>query len=99
MFSIWTRLKFCRLVRLNPFPNDILDRAELKEFATDNFKFDENGRKFSKQVENTVEKGKNARCEQFLLFPQVFHKTSTADTQNPGLVWERDKYIKISFGF
>ena len=53
----------------NPFPNDkILDSSKLKEFA-DNFKFDENGRMFSKQVENTVEKGEIARYEQFLLFP------------------------------
>ena len=31
--------------------------SKLKEFAGDNSKFDENGRKFSKQVENTVGKG------------------------------------------
>ena len=36
-------------------------------------------KKFSKQVENTVEKGEIARYEQFLLFPQCFQKTSTAD--------------------
>ena len=47
---------------------------ELKEFAGDNFKFDENGRKLSKQVENTVGKGEIARYEQFLLFPQCFLK-------------------------
>ena len=29
--------------------------------------------------------------EQFLLFPQCFQKTCTADTQKPGLVWERVK--------
>ena len=48
-----------------------------KEFADDNFKFDENGRKFSKWVENTVGKGEIARYEQFLLFPQCFQKTNT----------------------
>ena len=32
-----------------------------KGFAGDNFKFDENSRKFSKQVENTVGKGEIAR--------------------------------------
>ena len=42
------------------------------ETANDNFKFDENGRKLSKWVENTVEKGEIARHEQFLLFPQCF---------------------------
>ena len=51
----------------------------MKEFADNNFKFDENGRKFSKQVENTVGKGVIARYEQFLLFPQCFQKTCTAD--------------------
>ena len=44
------------------------------------FQFVENGRKFFKQVENTVGKGKIARYEQFLLFPQCFQKTCTADT-------------------
>ena len=35
-------------------------------------KFDENGRKLSKQVENTVGKGEIAPYEQFLHFPQCF---------------------------
>ena len=40
---------------LQPFPKrGILDSSKLKEFADDNFKFIENGRKLSKQVENTV---------------------------------------------
>ena len=43
-------------------------------FADDNFKFDENGRKLSQQVENSVGKGEIARYEQFLLFPQCFQK-------------------------
>ena len=44
------------------------------------FQCDENGRKFSKWVENTGGKGEIARYEQFLLFPQCFQKTYTADT-------------------
>ena len=68
-------------VSLNPFPNDnILQRSKLKEFVDDNFEFDENRRKFSKQVENTVGKGEIARYEQFLLCPQCFQKTCIADT-------------------
>ena len=43
----------------------------------------------SSPVENTVVKGEIARYEQFLLFPQCFQKTCTADTQKPGLVWDR----------
>ena len=46
--------------------------SKLKEFADDNFRFDENGRKLLKWVENTVGKGEIARYEQFLLFPQSF---------------------------
>ena len=45
----------------------------MEEFADDNNKFDENGRKVLKQLENTV-------CyEQFLLLPQCFQKTCPAD--------------------
>ena len=35
--------------------------SKLKEFADDNFKFDENGRKLSKRLENTVGKGEITR--------------------------------------
>ena len=35
----------------------ILDSSKQKEFADNNFKFDENGRKFSKWAENTEGKG------------------------------------------
>ena len=54
---------------LNSFPiKQVLDSSKLKELADDNFTFDENGRMFSKWVENTVGKGEIARYEQFLLF-------------------------------
>ena len=42
----------------------------MKDFADDNFKVDENGRKFFKRVENTVGKGEIA----------CYEKTCTADT-------------------
>ena len=58
----------------------ILDSSNLKEFADDNFKFDENGRKFSEPVENTAGNGEIAGNEQFLHFPQCFQKSCTADT-------------------
>ena len=62
------------------FPKrQISDSTKLKEIADDNFKFNENGRKFAKRVENTVEKGEIARYEQFLLFPQCFQKICTAN--------------------
>ena len=58
----------------------ILDPYKLKGFAEDNLKFDENGHKFSKRVENNMGKGEIACYEQFLLLPQCFPKVSAADT-------------------
>ena len=66
------------------------------EFADDNFKFDENGRKLSKQVENTEGKGEIARYEQFLLFPQCFQKASFPETSKGVIVWEWVKTITKS---
>ena len=65
----------------NPFPNDTFqDSFKLKEYADDNSKLNENGKKISKRVENTVGKGEITRHEQFLLFPKCFQKSCTADT-------------------
>ena len=65
MPSIWTNLKMFMFLL---FPKgQILDSSKLKEFADDNFKFVENGRKLSKPLQNTVGKGEIARYEQFLL--------------------------------
>ena len=63
----------------------------MKQSADDNFKFDENIRKFSKRVENTVGKVEIAGYEQFLLLPQCFQNACL-----PGLskgVWE---WVKMS---
>ena len=62
----------CSLRAISPFPT-VFSKGFWKEFADDNFKFDENGRKSSKWVENSVGKGEIACYEQFLLFP-VFSK-------------------------
>ena len=43
-------------------------------------KFDENGKKLSKWVENTMEKGEIVCYKQFLLFPQCFPLICNADT-------------------
>ena len=53
----------------------------MKEFADDNFKFDEKGKKLSKQVENT-------HYEQFLLFPQCFQKACLPRASKGVIVWE-----------
>ena len=60
----------------------------MKEFADNNFKFDENGRKLSKRVENTLGKGEIAHCEQFLLFPQCFQKACFPGAFKGVIVWE-----------
>ena len=61
-------------VKLSLTQAKILDPSKLKEFADNYFKFDENGRKFSIRVENTVGKGEIAYYKQFLLFQQFFSK-------------------------
>ena len=78
-----------RSVTCQPFPKrQILDPSKLKEIADDNFKFDENLRKFSKQVENTAGKGEIAHYEQFLLFPQCFQKACFAGASEGVIVWD-----------
>ena len=65
-----------------------MDSSKLKEFADDNFKFDENDRKLSKWLENTVGKGEIARYEQFLLFQQCFQKACFPGASIGVIVWE-----------
>ena len=94
MMLIYSLQKWCiaslledRYIRLDmldiyqPSPKrHILDTSKVEEFADDNFRFDENGTKFSKSVENTVGKEEIARYELFFLFPQCFQKTCTSNT-------------------
>ena len=56
--------------------DQILDSSKLKESADNNFNFDENGRKFSKWVENTVGKGEICLLRVISPFPTVFSKVS-----------------------
>ena len=44
-------------------------------------------------------KGEIARYEQFLLFPQYFLETCTADTYKQGLLWEKVNILKVVIGF
>ena len=73
-YSNWGNLTLSQTINFRFF------QVQREEFADNNFKCDENGRKFSKWSENTVGKREIARHKQFLLFPQCFHKTYTADT-------------------
>ena len=66
--------------------------SKLKGFADDNFKFDENGRKLSKPVENSVGKGEIARYEQFLLFPHCFQQACFPGVSKGVIVWQ---WVKI----
>ena len=65
----------------------------MKEFGDNNFKFDENGSKLSKWLENTVGKGEIPRYEQFLLFPQCFQKACFPGALKGVIVWEWFKDI------
>ena len=58
---------------------------QLKEFADGNFKFDENGRKLSKRVENTVGKGEIACYEQFSFSQIVFKRLVSQRRQKVSL--------------
>ena len=69
----------------------------MKHFADDSFKFDENGGKFSKRVENTVGQEEIARYEIYP-FPMVFlkdlytrHKKTRACLEKVGKSYD-DKY-------
>ena len=78
---------------LNPLPDKkILDWSKLKEIEDDIFKFDENSRKFSKRVENTVGKGEISRYAQFLLFPHCFQKACFLEASKGVIVCE---WVKI----
>ena len=78
--SILDRMDFL-WIHNYPFPKrQILDSFKMKEFADDNFVFDENVRKFYKTVENTMGKGEIAHYDQFLVFSQCFKKTCSANT-------------------
>ena len=74
---------------------NFIDSSKLNDFADDNFKFDENGRKLPKWVENTVGKGEIACYKQFLLFPQCFQKACFPGASKGVIVWEWVKEHKI----
>ena len=66
----------------------------MKEFADNNFKFDENGSKLSRRVETIVGNGEIPRYEQFLLFPQCFQKACFLGASKGVIVWEWVNYLK-----
>ena len=84
-----------RSTLINPLPDDILDSSKPKEFAYNNFEFDEIGRKLSKWVENTVGKVEILCYEQFLLFPQCFQKACFPEASKGVIVWEWVNYNSL----
>ena len=69
----------------------------MKNFADDNLKFEENGRKLFTPVENTVGKREIARYEQFLLFPQCFQMAGFPMVSKGVIVWEWVKGGHLDF--
>ena len=69
---------------VNPFPKQqILGSCKLKEFAGYNSKFDENGRKLNKRVENTVGRGEIACVmSNFSFSHSVFKKIALRTRSN-----------------
>ena len=61
--------------------SQILVCSKLKEFADVNLKSNENGRKFSKWIKNTVGKGENARYDNFSFSHSVFKRLQTRKNQ------------------
>ena len=58
-----------------PFPKrQVIDSSKLKEFADNNLKLDENGRKLSKQIENTAGERRNCSLRAISPIPTVFSK-------------------------
>ena len=56
-FGQFPNFMFCRVIHNNYLTLSQTTNFRffrLEEFTGDNFKFDENGRKFSKRIENTV---------------------------------------------
>ena len=70
-YIILLHLKHC--ISFRP-KRQILESLELKELTDDNFRFDENGGKFSKRVENTMGKGEIATLRAIAPFPTAFLK-------------------------
>ena len=88
--------------KIEPFSKQqILDFFKQIEYADHNFKFVQNGRKYSKQVGNTVGKGEIARSEQFLVLSnfsvshRVFKHLYCRHIKNKGLFGKGLRIVKI----
>ena len=66
-------------VHINSFPNEKFKLFQTEGVCRQQYKLDENGRQFFKQVENTLAKGEIGHYEQFFLSPLCLQKIYTAD--------------------
>ena len=64
---------------------EILDSSKVKEFAADNFRFDESGRKFFKRVEKNWEKEKLLITSNFSFSHSIFRRLGLQTPKNQGL--------------
>ena len=79
----------CQLMRIHLLTlSQTTDSTKLKVFADDNFKVDENGRKFSKRVENTVGKEKLLVTSNFSFSYSVLKRPLLQTSKNQGLFWK-----------
>ena len=85
--AIWTSVKFCRLVHLNPLSDDkISDWSKLKAFADDKLNVTQNIKVVFHRTENIVGKEENAGYQHFLLFPQCFRKVFSSSASKVVIV-------------
>ena len=85
--------KFVICKCLNPLPDDKnLDWSKLKAFADDKSNATKMIISVFDRVENIVGKGKIARYEQFLLFPQCFQKACFPGASKGVIVWGSVKF-------
>ena len=79
---------------IQPFAKQqTLHSSKLKEFADDNFRFDESGRMFSKQVENTKGKKKLLVMSNFSFFLSVFKRLVLQTRKDQGLFGKLSRYL------
>ena len=94
-FSIYSICASAKVIT-EPFPKQqILESTKSKEFADDNFRFNENGRKLSKQLKKTLrEKEKVLVTSNFSFSHSVFKSLVQQTRKNQGLFGKGLSYFQ-----
>ena len=95
ILSIWEIPQFCRWAELTHYQMTNFRLLKLKEFADDNFTFDENGRKSSKWVENTVGKRVLLVTSNFSFSHSVFKRLVSQGHQKASLCGNGLKVLNL----